>query len=242
MFFTKENDIFTPQKVIKNNQINNLMRTISEIKALVGDNRVEEAITALIACLGEKDDTLTNQLILTKGRFKQYVTSINLGLEERNEVREQIVNSVLMLADDAERYIQIIEIKPITTVSIETEVSIKGNDEIIAIIYMYLYAYNVNDFDFMKKTLNLEQVDLPYWKSLLKSYTDVGMGFTITKIEPITEDLTEAIYKAEYFSKPLRGAQAFDRQLFSDVFTLQLDAKRRWKIVFEETVLLESVS
>ena len=164
--FTKENDIFTPQKVIKNNQINNLMRTISEIKALVGDNRVEEAITALIACLGEKDDTLTNQLILTKGRFKQYVTSINLGLEERNEVREQIVNSVLMLADDAERYIQIIDIKQITPVSIETEVSIKGNDEIIAIIYMYLYAYNVNDFDVMKKTLNLEQVDLPYWKSL----------------------------------------------------------------------------
>lgn len=214
------------------------MKTINEIKALVGENRVEDALNALIEYVAEKDDTLTNQLFLTKGRFKEYTTSTTLGLDERNHERQQIVNSILMIADDAEQFVKVVETTTTTIETIAHEVSIKGNDEIIGIIFTHIYAYNTNDFKAMQPTLHpgYAEVKPAEWKEFLKKNVGENIGFQIIKIEPIKEEPTKATYKVEYIRKSTLTPSAIDPEWTSDVFTLMPDEKKRWKIVNDENI------
>ena len=215
-----------------------LMKTVNEIKALVGENRVEEALNALLLMIEEKDDTLVNQIILTKGRFKEYVTNTTLGLSERDHERQQIINSVLILADDAEEFIKAIDSTSATPAVESFDITIKGNDEIIGILFMHMYAYTVNDFKFLQPTLHtgFAEVKIPEWKEFLKKNAAPDTVFQIIKIEPITEDATKATYKMDYIRKNSITPPAFPAEWTSDVFTLMPDDKKRWKIVNDENI------
>lgn len=214
------------------------MKTINEIKALVGENRVEDALNALIEYVAEKDDTLTNQLFLTKGRYKEYVVSTNLGLEERNHERQQIINSILLIADDAEQFVKIVETTATTISTMAQEVSIKGNDEIIGLLFTHIYAYNTNDFKAMQLTLHPDYAEVKpaEWKEFLKKNVGENIVFQIIKIEPVKEEPTKATYKMDFIRKSTLTPPAIDPEWTSDIFTLMLDDKKRWKIVNDENI------
>lgn len=212
------------------------MKTINEVKLLVGDNRVEDALDSLLEIIGDKDDTLTNQLLLTKGRFKEYTLSTNLGLEERNHERQQIVNSILILADDAEQYVA--TTNPATPKTPAMDVSIKGDAEIVGVIYMHMYAYTTNDFKIMQLTLHPDYSEAKpaEWKEFLKKNAGDDIAFEITKIEPLSADTPKVTYTMEYLRKSTLTPPAFETEWASDIISLMHDDKKRWKIVYDENL------
>jgi hypothetical protein len=196
----KSNQVFTFAENLTDDIIKQSPMTTKDIKLLIFNDKIEQAAVALFD-LTSNDGDLQSQVILLKSQFNDYNRNVNLNLTERSNERTKVVNGLLFVVQEIEKNQKTSFSNPPSanqnTQNTEGGVFVRGQQDVLALLWMNTLAFFVRDPQLYIMTLHEQNPQYQYFVQNAPAYVSQDYIYEVKSMDVVRYETHEALIDME---------------------------------------------
>jgi chitinase len=208
------------------------MNAIQDLKLLIADDRIDDALQGLLTYVQDSDNDFFNQIVLLKSQYKDFTKRENLNLNESNIEKQKILSGLLNIVDEVGEKInaQKTDFKN-TEKDQDTEGAIiKGSSPIMSVLWANIYGFEIKNADLVMMTMHPQSPLYEGFRDYIKQIFVYDIIYKVISMELYNHDEDEAEVKMVLESRSKMYDPSFKNNISISMQSLKRDKDGYWKI------------